>query len=161
MKHLLVMRHAEASPAELNKSDFDRVLTSQGRMQAQQMALKLKAHEIFLENILVSPAERTFTTAKIVAETLGLAKDCIKPMNDIYDASLSQLLSVVQSVDNAYKTILLIGHNPGVSELCMLLSQENISLRPAEMCMFNFQSEFWGKFEQFPVEFCWHELSEY
>jgi phosphohistidine phosphatase len=122
-RSLLLLRHAEAQAAGTALADFDRILTPRGRDQARDAARRIMAANLRPEMLLASPAARTRETAEIVALELGLGGvGRILLPADLYLAEVPVLLSVLKGCDDAAQTLLLIGHNPGVSALACELA---------------------------------------
>jgi phosphohistidine phosphatase len=113
---LLLLRHAEAQPATNELTDFDRSLTAHGRAQARRVGQRLAAAGLRPDELLASPALRARDTGAIVAAQLGgIARIVHDP--ELYLASASLLLSAVQRREDSVRTLLLVGHNPGLSVL--------------------------------------------
>jgi phosphohistidine phosphatase len=123
MKHLVLMRHANAQPAA---DDRERPLSAAGRSEALDMgrALEELAPSGFHpEWALASPARRAQETLAAVRSRLrslaGAETD-----EALYLASPGQLLARLQRVPDETVQLLLVGHNPGMSELAQLLVGE-------------------------------------
>ena len=71
--------------------------------------------------ILSSPAVRAWTTAKVVAHELHYPLEFLQREHDLYLASKRQLLEVVRRQDEGFNNILLVGHNPGLTDLANYL----------------------------------------
>lgn len=110
------MRHAEAKPATRGADDFERPLTDAGRISAARAA-KLLAVGAPIERLLYSPARRTSETAAIVAETLGFDKSALQAVPKLYMANAHRIGAALAKWRGNARVILVIGHNPGVSEL--------------------------------------------
>ncbi|SEK35695.1 SixA phosphatase family protein [Parapedobacter koreensis] len=124
-KHLFVIRHAK-SDWSFDVSDFDRPLNSRGFRNAPQMAERLANYAILPQHLISSPAKRAITTAQIFAEHLGVFVNDIQTDGRIYDALPDTLLEVVNELDDAYNSVALFGHNPGITSLVNYLANENI-----------------------------------
>jgi phosphohistidine phosphatase SixA len=129
------MRHAEAQAATVGGDDFTRPLTRAGRLAAESAAERLGAAPSPPALIWHSPALRTAATAALVAARLGLPASCVLAVPVVYLANgkaLQALLAPSEQRDH----LLLIGHNPGVSELLQLLDADAARARrwlaPAE-----------------------------
>jgi phosphohistidine phosphatase len=80
--------------------------------------------------IVSSPAVRAITTARLAAEELSFPADKIVEEPLIYEAGLSDLLSVVSRVGGSFKEALLCGHNPGLTYLAEELSGQPVGSIP-------------------------------
>lgn len=120
---LIVMRHAKSDWSEESCSDFERPLTTRGKKSAKQMGKWLK-RRYHIDRIICSPALRTKQTCQLVTEQLRLPQNHIRWESGIYDASLHDLISVITKYSEDIRTLLLIGHNPGLDQLLCYLSRD-------------------------------------
>ena len=129
MKKLILLRHAKSSWKDASLDDFDRPLNRRGKKDAPIMAHKLAMRKIKIDLIISSPANRTNETAKIFANILGCESEII--FNDkLYEASYKEILNVINLIDDKYQNVLLVCHNPGITNLVNYISDyfiENIS----------------------------------
>jgi phosphohistidine phosphatase len=121
MKMLTLLRHAKSGWDDPSLSDFARPLNARGRSAARAMGRELRAIGLGWDRILASPAARVTETIDGLAETYGP----LAPVYDerIYLAPLDTLLELVRATDDAYATLLVVGHNPGMERLALLLSR--------------------------------------
>ena len=129
-KQLLIIRHAKSDRDDPDIPDFDRPLNKRGHRDAPKMAERLLKKHIIPQHLVSSPANRAITTAKYFADILDLDKKKIQQEQDIYEASSSRLLKVINKLDNRYEFVALFGHNPGLSDLVMNLCNGDISNIP-------------------------------
>ncbi|KLD98760.1 SixA phosphatase family protein, partial [Aliarcobacter butzleri] len=88
----------------------------------------LKEKNIRPDLIISSPSLRTKQTLEYFIKKLNY-KDEVKLEESIYEAPYENLLKVIKDIPNIYKTVFLIGHNPGLCDLTNFLvdkSFENI-----------------------------------
>jgi phosphohistidine phosphatase len=121
MKRLLLLRHGEAESAQAAASDFDRALTAHGRRQALEAAQHLQSAQYLPEAIVASPALRTRESALIVAAQL-LRLQALQFDPRAYPGSPEALLQLIRTVPGESQTLLLVGHNPGLSVLARRLA---------------------------------------
>lgn len=110
------MRHAEALPAAIDSEDFVRPLSDAGRLAAARAAATL-ASGAAIELLLYSPARRTGETAAIVAETLSLGESLQQAVPELYLATPQRVRAAIARWHGAARVLLVIGHNPSISEL--------------------------------------------
>lgn len=122
MLQLILVRHAKSSWDHAGVSDFDRPLNDRGRRDAPAMGRRLLGLGIVPERIVSSPALRAISTARLLAQELEIPLDDIQLREPIYDASVKALLGVVHGLD-AQGPVLLVGHNPGISEFAATLAR--------------------------------------
>ncbi|QOJ22643.1 MAG: phosphohistidine phosphatase SixA [Gammaproteobacteria bacterium] len=124
-KHqLIIMRHAKSDWREGDRSDFDRPLTKRGRKAAQQMGQWLKQQQYRIDHILCSPALRAKQTCQGVLEQLDLTRKSVLWESRIYEASLPDLIALINQYGEGIHTLLIIGHNPGLDQLLCHLAKE-------------------------------------
>jgi phosphohistidine phosphatase len=125
-KSLYLVRHAKSDWSIPGRADFDRDLNSRGMMDAPQMGRKLYDMGVLPELIISSPAVRARKTAEFIAEQLKYETEKIDFKEDIYEASLRTMLSIINQFSNSYNNIMLFGHNPGFTYLAEYLTKENL-----------------------------------
>jgi phosphohistidine phosphatase len=121
VRTLILLRHAAAESLGLDGRDFDRELTAAGRAEAEATGRRLAALDIRPQLLLSSPARRTRATTDIVARCLGLAASAVREDATLYLATLPTLRTAIARTDAAVGCLLLVGHNPGLSELATAL----------------------------------------
>lgn len=121
MKTITLLRHAKSSWANTDLVDFDRPLNLRGKENAPDMAQRLKTAGIRPALILSSPAKRAWSTAKIIATKIACPIECLQRDHDLYHAGISRLLDVLATQDEGLKNILLVAHNPGLTDLANAL----------------------------------------
>jgi phosphohistidine phosphatase len=123
MKTLYLLRHANAANATLPQmSDFDRTLSALGVREARAVGRFMKSNRMQPDFILSSSAIRTAQTAQIVMETLQ-AKVANNFDKELYQAPDEKILSEIQKTDRAQRSLLVVGHNPGIAELAYVLGK--------------------------------------
>jgi phosphohistidine phosphatase len=130
MFRLTLVRHAKTEPAYAGQEDWDRALEPRGLRDAVEMARRLKDRAPKPEKILTSPAVRAITTATIMSRELGVAGSKIVPDERLYLGSPKRMLAVVQELGGTAKHLMVVGHNPGITEfadeLCCERSIDNM-----------------------------------
>ena len=145
MKRLTLMRHADARWQDAGLSDLERPLNRRGTAAAEAMARRLLELALVPELLLVSPARRTQQTGEIVAGVLSLAPRLVISEEALYLASAPDLLKVVQGTGPRVTHLLVVAHNPGVSELVQQLvpEAEASGLATAALCSIALECEQW------------------
>jgi phosphohistidine phosphatase len=144
LKRLTLVRHAKSSWKDPELTDFDRPLSKRGKRDAPLMGERLAGRDSRPELILSSPAKRARKTAKLMARKLELAADRLILEAEIYEAEPEALLKVIRGLDDRWAHVLLIGHNPGLTELGNLLADCGIENIPTcgALCL-DFAAESW------------------
>lgn len=120
MRQLLLMRHAKSSWDDKQLPDHARPLNPRGRTAAAAMRAAMETLGLAPDLVLVSSALRTRQTLEALepwAET-----PLIEPMDALYLADAPGLLKVLRGVTETVRSVLLIGHNPGLHELAQMLA---------------------------------------
>ena len=121
-KTLYLLRHAHAKERLSNQSDFDRELSSVGLQNSTRMGIHLNKEEVIFDAIVSSPARRAITTAQLVGEQMGFNSAAIIQNQDIYEASVRNLLQVINQFKGSWQQVLMVGHNPAITYLSEYIS---------------------------------------
>jgi phosphohistidine phosphatase len=124
--NVILVRHAHAEWPGYTGRDFDRPLTPRGMDEALITARAIAAITESPALLLASPARRTQQTAEIIAHELGLNDAQVRFVDKLYNASSgtleAELRGALPDTGKAPGALILISHNPGVSELARRLS---------------------------------------
>jgi phosphohistidine phosphatase len=118
-RRLILLRHAKSDWPDV--PDRDRPLAKRGRRDAPRIGRWLDEHGYQPDVVVVSDAARTRQTWDLVAPELG-GSPAVHFEPRAYAASALTLLYLAQELPARYRTALLIGHNPGLSELATSLA---------------------------------------
>ncbi|MCH9005012.1 MAG: histidine phosphatase family protein [Proteobacteria bacterium] len=122
MKILTLVRHAKSSWKDTTLTDRQRPLNSRGERDAPEMGRRIADHDIRPSLILSSPAVRAWTTAKSIAAAMGYPAEFLQREETLYLASLDDLLDIVTAQDNGFNSLMIVGHNPGLTEFANFLA---------------------------------------
>jgi phosphohistidine phosphatase len=119
MRRLMLLRHAKTERAEPGERDRDRKLTHRGHTDAPLIGAYMARHELIPDLALVSPARRAQETWTLIATALGKTP---RVVNDerIYNATTAGLIALIGATEAA-RSILLVGHNPGLHDVAVRL----------------------------------------
>jgi phosphohistidine phosphatase len=120
-KTLYILRHAKAEVGAPAQEDHDRELVERGVMAAQMLGKFLAYHQIVPDKVLCSTAQRTRQTWQHIAPFYTMTPTVHYDEN-IYLASSNELLNIIQQTPDMVDSLLLVGHNPGVHQLCLKLA---------------------------------------
>jgi phosphohistidine phosphatase len=120
MHQLLILRHAKSSWDDAARPDRDRPLSPRGRRSAGVMRQAMRDLGLAPDLVLVSTARRTQETL----EALEPWDDTplLEPMDSLYLANVAQLMAALHGVAETVRSVLLIGHNPGLHDLALALA---------------------------------------
>lgn len=130
MKTLTLVRHAKSSWDFPELPDRDRPLNKRGERDAPAMGQRISDAGIRPSLIISSPAVRAWTTAKVIATAIGYPLEFLQRERDLYLASLNDLLDVVAAQDAGFNSLMLVGHNPGLTAFANYLSSSLTSNVP-------------------------------
>ena len=123
MKTLLLLRHGKSSWKDTELSDHDRPLKKRGRRAAEDMGRLLRDQNLVPDHILTSTACRAIETALLAADAAKFSGE-IESCPALYHAESSTFVAVVSRVPDRFERVLLVGHNPGLTDwLSRLTSQ--------------------------------------
>jgi len=130
MKTIYLVRHAKSSWKHANLPDYERPLNQRGERDAPFMGELLKKNNIVPDLIVSSSAVRANSTSEILAEKMNYDKGKIQFTKGIYDAATNTLLDIIRAFDSSLNSVMLVGHNPGITMLAGLLAAEYIENMP-------------------------------
>lgn len=122
MKILTLVRHAKSSWSDATLGDRKRPLNKRGKRDAPTMGRRIVAHGIRPSLIVSSPATRAWTTAKVIAAEIAYPPEFLQREDSLYLASLNDFLDVLVAQDNGFNSIMVVGHNPGMTDFANFLS---------------------------------------
>jgi phosphohistidine phosphatase len=120
MRRLLLFRHAKAERSHAGTEDKSRKLIDRGRADAAKVGSYMASHALLPDQVLTSPSARTRETWKFAGAAFRppLAATQVEAL---YAASAHAILGLVKGTGPAIHTLLVIGHNPGLHELAVML----------------------------------------
>ena len=154
MKTLFLLRHAKSSWKDESLPDFERPLNRRGKDAAERIGRYLKRELIVPELVLSSPALRARETIERVAKAAKWSPE-IRFDQRIYEAGGLRLLEVVSQIENERKTALLVGHNPGIEELLMLLTGESKHVPTGALMQIDLKSSKWTNAAEKRAKLAW------
>jgi len=149
MNTLTLVRHAKSSWNDSTLGDRDRPLNKRGARDAPVMGKRILEAGIRPSLILSSPAVRAWTTAKIIAQEIGYPIEFLQRESDLYLASLDTLLDVVAAQQSEFKHVMIVSHNPGITDLANYISPCLTSNLPtAGVVSVSFERDDWDLHER-------------
>ena len=121
MKTLTVLRHAKSSWKYASLADSERPLNKRGKRDAPVMGERLARTGIRPSLIVSSPAVRAWTTAKIIAEAISYPREFLQRDQRLYLAGMRTIIDVVAEQDLGFNSIMIVGHNPGLTDFANYL----------------------------------------
>lgn len=130
MRHLFLIRHAKSSWDNPGLRDFNRPLNERGMHDAPRMAKYLHKLNVQAGLIVSSPAKRALTTAQFFAAEFGFPDEAIRQEETIYEAMPSDIQRIISGLPDETDTVLLFGHNPTLTEVSNLFTDDFIDNVP-------------------------------
>ena len=121
---LTLVRHAKSSRDDMSLDDFVRPLNDRGKRDAPEMGRRLRESGVQPDLIVSSPAKRAIKTARIIAGEIDFPEADILEAAGVYEAAAGDLLKLMRSLPEEKRDVMLVGHNPGLTDLA------NIFIRP-------------------------------
>jgi phosphohistidine phosphatase len=147
MKTLLLMRHAKSSWKHPDLPDQDRPLNKRGEKDAPHMGKFIREKELIPQLILASPAKRVTQTVDGMLEKMSF-KGKVEYINSLYLAEPAAYLSTLQTVDDKFERVMIVGHNPGLEGLLQILSGKVESLPTASIAHLILPIEHWADLKE-------------
>ena len=126
MKEFYLIRHAKSDWNDPDLTDFERPLNQKGLKDAPFMAEKLAYLNFNPELIVCSPSKRTTTTSELISK-----KTATLYVSSIYEASLEDLIHLMNMLPSEHSSIAIIGHNPSIINLSNYLTGDIIDHMPS------------------------------
>jgi len=123
MLTLALLRHAKSSWDDLQLDDFERPLNERGRRAAPVMGRVMAERSLKPDLILCSTSQRTRETLDLARAQFDAVGSLAEFEDGLYLASADELLARVRAIGTEAKTVLLIGHNPGMHGLALTLAR--------------------------------------
>lgn len=121
MKTLTLLRHAKSSWKDSSLIDHDRPLNKRGKRDLPVMGERLQQAGIRPSLILSSTAVRAWTTAKGIANEISYPIEFLQREQRLYHAGERRIIEVLAEQDDAFNSIILVGHNPGLTDFANYL----------------------------------------
>ena len=130
MKKLTLIRHAKSSGDDPSLDDFDRPLSKRGERDLPSMAQRVRDFNLVPDQLLTSRAVRALSTAEALIGALGLNDSQVLRSSKLYAASSRSLQHLLQQQDDRWHHLMVVGHNPGLENLCSHLTLERLPKFP-------------------------------
>jgi len=129
VRRLVVMRHAKAE--QLAPSDEERPLAARGLADARAAGEWLRAHGVAPDTVLVSSARRALETWREVAAGAQYAEPPATVDRGLYQAEPDSVLDLVRTTPDDVRTLMVVGHNPTLEMVVLMLDDGAGELDPA------------------------------
>jgi phosphohistidine phosphatase len=120
MRELLLLRHAKSAWDVPGLDDHARDLAPRGRKAAKKIGRLLAEKNLLPDLVLCSTAKRAVRTLELVREELPRPLE-VRLLDELYLASEEAMLQLVRAQDDRVRSLMLVGHDPGLHRLALLL----------------------------------------
>jgi phosphohistidine phosphatase len=143
-RELVLIRHTKSSWSNFSMPDFERPLKKDRVDDAKRMAEKLKELQLKPDLIICSPAVRTKQTACYFCDQLKYDEQKIQFDKRLYESSAEEYMSVIRETDASTKTLVVIGHNPSITDFVNIYLKATVDEVPTTgVVWFEFETENW------------------
>jgi phosphohistidine phosphatase len=122
MDRLILLRHGKAENESASGEDFDRRLAARGLRESAEIAENLVSLGLVPDLVLVSPSARTRETWAAAEAVFPRAEVRVEP--ELYHADPGTIRRVAKAAAGAGRSVMVVGHNPGLQELAVELLVE-------------------------------------
>lgn len=141
---LILVRHGKSSWEEQGLPDRVRPLAARGLRDAPLMGGRLAREGVRPDLILSSPACRALSTANIIAEVLGYRPEEIVTEERLYGGDVGTLLEVMAELGDAFRCVMLFGHDPELTDLAHRFSGRITRMPTCAVARFTFDAPSWS-----------------
>jgi len=151
---LILLRHTKSDWGDFSLPDFDRPIKKDRVDDAKDMANKLKSLDLYPDLIICSPAKRTRQTVEYFCDKLKYDYDNIEFDKRIYESTAEDVLQVIRETDAGVKTLMVVGHNPSLTDLANMFSENSIAEVPTTgVVWLEFSIKNWEIYKLTPCKF--------
>jgi phosphohistidine phosphatase len=122
VRHLYLLRHAKSSWSDITLADHDRPLSARGARDARRISAWLREHDVAPDVVLCSSSRRTRDTLTPLRKALVPSRTLVE--RELYGAAEDELLRRLRRLEDDVTAAMLIGHNPGLQQLALVLAGE-------------------------------------
>ncbi len=139
--NLYLVRHSIAENISIDKKDFDRELTEEGKFVIKKTSEAWKNYISNVDVVLTSPFIRSIQTSEIISSNLQETQNVIKDNNLGTGSRTADLIDLLNSLE--YKNVAVVGHQPDLSQhinnFCGTGSF-NLAFPPASLAKIEFEN---------------------
>jgi phosphohistidine phosphatase len=129
MDRLILLRHGDAERDSESGDDFDRCLSDRGREESARMGETLADMGLVPDLTLASAAVRTRETWAALSAAFPRADARFD--DELYLAEPERVRQAIDAARGGCRTLMVVGHNPGLQDLALTLLIEAGGTSPA------------------------------
>lgn len=150
---IFLIRHAQANPPDFSQKDIDRTLTPQGETDAMRLGNLMMTKDISPDLFLCSTAVRTKRTTDLICEQIKFDPEEVQCMEELYEASTRIMLQIINELDDKYKRVFLVAHNPAINYLSEYVTGSVIgNVSPAGVVHLSLNCDSWSEVSKSNVD---------
>ena len=147
-RHLILLRHAKSDWGNPLLADFDRPLNNRGKKDVLKLSLLFQQLDIFPVSVISSPAVRTKATTESILYPLKGKIENIEYNDSLYLSSVAEYIKAIKSTDTDTNNLLIVGHNPTLTDLLNTCTNLNIENMPtACLAIIEYEIESWSELD--------------
>src|SRR3954452_22291229 len=126
-RRLYLLRHAKSSWEDPALADPDRPLAGRGWRVGKAIRRHLREQKVDPGLVLCSSAERAGQTLEGVEPAFG--RGAVRVERELGGAGPTDLLTRLHEIAPSVRSVMVIGHNPGLADLPLLLASDGSKRR--------------------------------
>lgn len=130
MKTLHLLRHAKSSWDHQGLSDKERPLNERGVRDCAEMGPAIYKSGYRFAHVFCSAGKRAQETIELISDAISEMEISWQVDEELYTFSAENLLDWCREVDDALDEVMIVGHNPALSDLCAELSGRYVDHLP-------------------------------
>lgn len=131
VRTVVLLRHGKSSWSDPTLADVDRPLAPRGERASRRLAKYIRRKRIRPALVLCSPSRRTRQTLEAIDASLGKRRE-VEVVPQLYGASEQELLEQLRALPESVRSVMVIGHNPGLHRLALVLASRGPALPQLE-----------------------------
>ena len=140
---IMILRHAKSSWSHGDLPDIDRPLRKRGKRDARRIGQELRARGLAPQVVLTSPARRARATTKRVLQACQCAAS-VENVSALYPGDSWALWHTLSDLPDEWRTVLIVGHNPGLDDLVTALLGRPVHLATATLAVIEMPVDAWA-----------------
>jgi len=122
-RELILLCHGKPDTSS-GQDDYQLPLSERSKREAQRLGSWLQQQKLIPDHVLTSSKKAALDTAVHACNVMGIGENVINTEERIYTADKKALLMLLANCPSGTKRILLVGHNPALEKLLLLLSKK-------------------------------------
>lgn len=130
MKTIHLIRYAKSSWDDESLADIDRPLNQRGIRACRVMAPHIRDAGCRFDHVFCSPAVRARSTIELLGKALPDVDVRWQIAKELYTFESDDLLAWCRKLDESFADVVIIGHNPALTDFCHALGDRHLNKIP-------------------------------